>query len=194
MALYREALARFAEVYARAQATGQRNVNAMSLATVDPEGRPSNRIVLLKGVDERGFVFYTDVRSRKGAALTANPVAALCFYWEPIEEQVRVEGRIEPVTDAEVEADYAARPRSARILHWASVQSQPLASRDVLAARVTEIANRFPDDPIARPGSWGGFRVVPEHIEFWRGARDRLHERVVYSYQDGTWRRGLLQP
>ncbi len=194
MALYREALERFDEVYARARAAGQRNVDAMSLATVGTDGRPSNRMVLLRGVDERGFAFYTDRRSRKGADLAANPIAAACFYWEPIEEQVRMEGRIEAVTESEIEEDYAARPRAARILHWASTQSRPLDSREALVARVNEISERHPRDPVPRPESWAGYRLVPERIEFWRGARDRLHERVVYAREGGTWHRGLLQP
>lgn len=194
MELYREALDRFEAAYTRAQATGQRNVNAMSLATVSPEGRPSNRMVLLKGADQRGFVFYTDLRSRKGTDLAVNAGVALCFYWEPLEEQIRVEGAVEPVPESEVVADFETRPRSARLLHWASAQSQPLASRDVLSARVSEISQRYPRDPVPRPESWVGFRVVPERIEFWRGAPDRMHERVVYWHEDGAWRRGLLQP
>lgn len=170
--------------------------NAMSLATIDPDGRPSVRIVLLKSHDGDGFVFYTNRQSRKGLALTAHPAAALCFHWKSLGRQVRVEGAAHPVSDAESDAYYNSRPVGSRIGAWASDQSRPLPDRATLVARVAEQAARFPGPDIPRPPHWGGYRLVPDRIEFWHDGAERLHTRVLYTRKaDGDgWSRGLLYP
>jgi pyridoxamine 5'-phosphate oxidase len=167
--------------------------DAMVLSTVDPAGRPSGRYVLLKTVDERGFVFFTNFGSRKAAALTANPVAALTFYWPP-DTQVRIEGRVERVSDDEADAYFATRPREYQLGAWASRQSAPLVSRQALDERVAEAARRFDGKAVARPSFWGGYRVVPDSIEFWTRDQHRLHEREHYERRDGVWTRSLLFP
>lgn len=187
--LYDQALDRFAEVYARAGKCGIVEPNAMNLATVDANGQPSSRVVLLKGYDRRGFVFYTNHNSRKGRDLAAVPLAALCFYWEPLLEQVRIEGRVETVSDDEAEAYWATRPRNSQISAWASQQSEPLDSNAELERRMTEITERYRDQNVPRPSYWSGYRVVPELIEFWQGGeyRHRIHERACYRKQHGAW-------
>jgi pyridoxamine 5'-phosphate oxidase len=165
----------------------------MVLATVDPDGRPSARYVLLKGVDARGFVFYTNVESRKAKAMATHPFAALTFYWPP-ETQVRIEGDVERVTDADADAYFATRPRASQIGAWASVQSAELESRGALDARVAEIEKRFAGAAIARPPFWTGFRVVPRSIEFWTRDPARLHARVSYQRRGGEWTSTLLFP
>lgn len=167
---------------------------AMTLATVDDAGRPSARIVLLKDVDERGFVFYTNYESRKGAELLAHPWAALCFHWQPLERQVRVEGRVEQVSAAEADAYFASRHRMSRIGAWASRQSATLDSDATLEARVHEVEARFGDGDVPRPPHWSGFRVVPSRIEFWRGRPYRLHERLLYERMNGAWQVRRLFP
>ena len=167
--------------------------DAMVLSTVDPDGRPSARYVLLKGVDDRGFVFYTNVESRKAKALAAHPEAALTFYWPPA-TQVRIEGSVERVSDAEADAYFATRPRESQIGAWASLQSAGLASRAALDARVLEVERRFEDAAVSRPPFWTGFRVVAHSIEFWTRDPARLHERVVYQRGSGEWTRSLLFP
>jgi pyridoxamine 5'-phosphate oxidase len=169
--------------------------DAMVLSTVDPDGRPSARFVLLKSVDAHGFVFYTNLESRKAKALAAHPDAALTVYWPP-QTQVRVEGRVEPVTDAEADAYFATRPRGSQIGAWASLQSSELASRDALDQRIAEIETRFAGVPVPRPPFWSGYRVVPSLIEFWTRDVSRLHERVRFQRQHagGAWTRALLYP
>ena len=167
--------------------------DAMVLSTVDPDGRPSARYVLLKGVDDRGFVFYTNVESRKAKALAAHPDAALTFYWPPA-TQVRIEGSVERVSDAEADAYFATRPRESQIGAWASLQSAGLASRAALDARVLEVERRFEDAAVSRPPFWTGFRVVAHSIEFWTRDPARLHERVVYQRGSGEWTRSFLFP
>ena len=167
--------------------------DAMVLSTVDPDGRPSARYVLLKGVDDRGFVFYTNVESRKAKALAAHPEAALTFYWPPA-TQVRIEGSVERVSDAEADAYFATRPRESQIGAWASLQSAGLASRAELDARVHDVERRFEDAAVSRPPFWTGFRVVAHSIEFWTRDPARLHERVVYQRGSGEWTRSLLFP
>jgi pyridoxamine 5'-phosphate oxidase len=167
--------------------------DAMVLSTVDPDGRPSARYVLLKGIDDRGFVFYTNAESRKAKALAAHPDAALTFYWPPA-TQVRIEGSVERVSDAEADAYFATRPRESQIGAWASLQSAALASRAALDARVLEVERRFEDAAVSRPPFWTGFRVVAHSIEFWTRDPARLHERVVYQRGSGEWTRSLLFP
>ncbi len=154
--------------------------NAMALATADARGRPSVRMVLLKGVDERGFVFYTNLNSDKGRQLTENPFAALCFHWKTMRRQVRIEGPVERVSDAEADAYYASRARDSRIGAWASKQSRPLASRFELEKRVARYAAKYALGDVPRPPFWSGFRVLPERIEFWIDRPFRLHERLVF--------------
>jgi pyridoxamine 5'-phosphate oxidase len=167
--------------------------DAMVLSTVDPDGRPSARYVLLKGVDDRGFVFYTNIESRKAKGLAAHPYAALTFYWPPT-TQVRIEGEVEPVPDADADAYFATRPRGSQIGAWASMQSAGMATRAELEARVHEVEVRFKDAAVTRPPFWSGFRVVARSIEFWTRDPARLHERVVYQRANGQWTRALLYP
>jgi pyridoxamine 5'-phosphate oxidase len=168
--------------------------DAMVLSTVDPDGRPSGRYVLLKAVDHRGFVFYTNLDSRKARALRVNPDAALCFYWAPLGKQVRIEGRVEPVTDAEADSYFATRPRDSQIGAWASQQSAVLDSPATLAEKVTAIRARFGDGVVSRPPFWSGFRVVPTMIEFWTRDPARLHQRERYDWHEDGWTRSLLYP
>ena len=168
--------------------------DAMVLSTVDPEGRPSARYVLLKGVDERGFVFYTNLGSRKARALAAHPHAALTFYWPALDKQVRVEGDVERVSDAEADAYFASRPRASQIGAWASKQSASLASAASLDERIRNIRERFDGAPVPRPPFWSGFRVVAQSIEFWTRDPARLHERVLFQRSNGQWERSLLFP
>lgn len=166
----------------------------VALATADARGRPSVRIVLLRGVDERGFVFFTNYRSRKGRELEQNPYAALCFHWVSLDEQIRVEGPVERVSDAESDEYFATRPRGSQLGAWASDQSAPLASRELLEERYREIEARFGDQPVARPAFWGGYRLIPERIEFWYGRPDRLHDRVLYTRDRTGWRIERMYP
>ena len=164
------------------------------LATADEEGRPSARLVLLRGADSRGFVFFTNYDSRKGRELTSNPHAALCFYWSSLDEQIRVEGRVERVTSEESDAYFAGRPRGSQLGAWASDQSQVLSSRETLEEKYREIERRFDGQPVQRPPFWGGFRLIPSRIEFWYGRPDRLHDRVLYVRAANSWRIERLYP
>jgi pyridoxamine 5'-phosphate oxidase len=168
--------------------------SAVVLATADAEGRPSARVVLLKGFDEHGFVFYTNLQSRKGNELQANPHAALCFYWSPLYQQVRVEGRIEIVSDAEADAYFATRPRGSQIGAWASKQSASLKSRDQLEADFQAVEKKFAGREVPRPPFWSGFRLIPERIEFWESRENRLHDRTVYTRENDEWILEKLYP
>jgi pyridoxamine 5'-phosphate oxidase len=167
---------------------------AFALATVDAGGNPSVRIVLLKGVDERGFVFYTNHESRKGRELLTSRRAALCFHWQLLEIQVRVEGRVETVSDADADAYFASRARGSQIGAWASIQSQPIAQPGDLDARVADVERRFEGKSVVRPPHWSGFLVVPDRIEFWKGMPSRLHVRDVYTRDGGSWTTQRLYP
>ena len=171
----------FREMFAAARVREPFECNAMTLATVDSAGRPSARIVLLKSFDERGFVFHTNRESRKGGELDGQKVAALCFHWPKGEQQVRVEGRVERIADAESDAYFASRPRGSQLGAWASLQSQLLPARDDLVRRLAEVEKRFEGREVSRPSHWGGYRVVPRRIELWQGMASRLHERRVFE-------------
>jgi pyridoxamine 5'-phosphate oxidase len=168
--------------------------DAVALATSTRAGHPSLRMVLLKGFDARGFVFYTNYRSRKGRELARNARASLMFYWGELERQVRVDGRIEKVTARESDEYFATRPRGSQLSAWASPQSEPVANRGALERRYAAYARKYPG-AVPRPPHWGGYRLVPEAIEFWQGCNDRLHDRVVYRRDArGRWTIGRLAP
>ena len=171
------------------------DANAMTLATTTPDGVPSARIVLLKGADARGFVFYTNLESRKGEELAANSRAALLFHWKPQGRQVRIEGRVERVTDAEADVYYATRARVSRLGAWASDQSRVLPDRAELERRLATYQAKYPGEDIPRPPNWSGFRVIPERFEFWQNMPFRLHDRTVYTKAaNGGWTPGKLFP
>ena len=179
-----------------ARAAGTREPNAMTLATATTSGVPSARTVLLKGVD-RGFCFYTNVDSRKGRELVENPRAALVFWWPELERQVRVEGAVERVGDAAADAYFASRPRGSRLGAWASPQSRPVPNRGALETLLREVEQEHDGDDVPRPGFWGGFRVVPDAVEFWQGRQSRLHDRHVYRRDEAAasgWRTERLAP
>jgi pyridoxamine 5'-phosphate oxidase len=192
-------IAAFTAWFADAKRSEPNDPNAMTVATSTAEGVPSARIVLLKDYDARGFVFYTNKQSRKGGELSANPHAALLFHWKTLQRQVRIEGRIEDVTDAEADAYYASRARISRLGAWASEQSRPLPSRAVLEARLAEIEARHPGESVPRPPHWSGYRVLPVRFEFWQDMPFRLHDRTIYTRSPGAadgggWEIGKLFP
>ncbi len=195
-ALYQNALDTFADLLLQAKQSQDPEPTAMTVATVGSNGRPAARTVLLKGVDARGFVFYTNFNSRKGQQLAINPYAALLFHWRFLQEgvQVKIEGTVETVSAAEADAYFSSRPRGSQIGAWASLQSQTLASREVFEERVAEVEKQYHGMDVPRPAHWSGFRVVPERIEFWYGARFRLHERQSYERIDGMWTQCMLYP
>ena len=177
-----------------AEQTEINDPNAMVVGTATSDGRPSLRVILLKGVDRRGFVFYTNKESRKGGELTANPHASLLFHWKSLRRQIRIEGAVEDVTDAEADAYFETRPRISRLGAWASHQSRPLEKRTILEERLAEMEGRFPNE-IPRPAHWSGYRVLPERFEFWQDMPYRLHDRTVYVRSAaGVWEQSKLCP
>jgi pyridoxamine 5'-phosphate oxidase len=190
----------FDQWFAEAEATEVNDPNAMSLATATRDAAPSVRIVLLKGVDPKGFVFYTNLESRKGGELIANPQAALNFHWKALRRQVRVEGPVEPVLPEEADAYFASRPYGSRVGAWASIQSRPLDDRKTLEERVAAFSERYPESDavgVPRPPHWSGFRVTPRRIEFWQDMPFRLHDRLIYRRSDlsvPVWETERLYP
>lgn len=184
----------FSKWFGEAIAAQVPEANAMTVSTATAEGRPSSRILLIKDFDQRGFTFFTNYESRKGRELDSNPFASLLFYWIELERQVRIEGRVERISDAENDAYYNSRPVKSRLGAIASAQSRPVASREVLEARVQEVEKQYGDHPV-RPPHWGGYRLVPDYLEFWQGRPSRLHDRIAYTRQaDGSWQLQRLQP
>jgi pyridoxamine 5'-phosphate oxidase len=195
-ALYQEALATFGALLEQARASGDSEPTAMTLATADAAGRVSARIVLLKGFDAAGFRFYTNYESLKASQLAAHPRVALCFHWKLLRDQVqvRIEGSVAKTSDADSDAYFASRPRGSQIGAWASLQSQALPDRETFELRVAEFERRFEGSDVPRPAHWGGYVVQPDRIEFWYGAKYRLHERVTYVRERGVWTKGMLYP
>jgi pyridoxamine 5'-phosphate oxidase len=187
-------VARFHELLERARRASPFDPTAAALATADARGRPSVRVVLVKAFDARGFVFHTNRESRKGRELAENPRAALCFHWPAIGEQVRAEGEVSPLGDAESDAYFATRPRASRIGAWASRQSARLGSREELLAAVRAVEARFAGGEVPRPPFWGGYVLRPESIEFWTSAEDRLHERTLFVREGAGWSESSLYP
>ncbi len=184
----------FESWFAEARAAEPNDAEAMTLATATPDGAPSARMVLLKGHDARGLVFYTNSQSRKGEELSANPRAALLFHWKSLRRQVRAEGRIAPVDEAEADAYFASRARDSQLGAWASDQSRPLSNRDLFERRFAEMAAQYDGRDVPRPPHWWGYRLVPDRIEFWSDRPHRLHERRLFVRDGEGWREGLLYP
>ncbi|MBS1151406.1 MAG: Pyridoxamine 5-phosphate oxidase [Myxococcaceae bacterium] len=191
---WNEPFARFAEVFELAKQSQPKDPNAATLASVDAKGRPSARVVLMKEFDSRGFVVYTNYESQKGRELIGQKVAALNFYWPSLDRQVRIEGTVEQVTAAESDEYFASRPRVSQLGAWASTQSQPLDDRKTLEQRVVDFGAKFEGQRVPRPPHWGGFRILPERIEFWTGRESRLHDRLVYEKRGSGWVKGALFP
>ena len=184
----------FDEWFAKAKASEPNDPDAMALATATPDGRPSVRMVLLKGFGPGGFTFYTNLDSRKGAEVAANPNAALLFHWKSLRRQIRIEGPLEQVNDADADSYFATRGRDSQLGAWASYQSRPLDSRATFEKRFEEVAHRFEGDAVPRPTRWSGFALKPELFEFWSDRPHRLHERRIFTPAPGGWREGLLYP
>jgi pyridoxamine 5'-phosphate oxidase len=188
-------LRQFGSWFGEASLSEVPEVNAMALATATPEGHPSVRMVLLRGFDERGFTFFTNYESRKARELEENPRAALVMFWHELERQVRIEGRVERVSDEESDRYFHGRPAGSRIGAWASPQSRVIAGRDALEALYAEAEARYPEGAIPRPSNWGGYRVIPDAIEFWQGRPNRLHDRLLYTrLPEGGWLIERLAP
>lgn len=187
-------IARVNDGIQRAGAAGVIEPTAMAVATVGEHGRPAVRTLLLKHADEHGFVFYTNLESRKGQELARFPWASLCFWWGPLVEQIHIEGRVKPVTPAEADEYFASRPRGSQIGAWGSRQSETLASRQVLIDQVAAAEKRFEGKDVPRPEYWSGFRLIPDRFEFWYGRENRLHERIEYRFENTRWVERVLSP
>ena len=191
---YSEAIERFGELFRRAAEGPNQEPAAVTLATADADGHPSARVVLLRRFDERGFVFFTNSRSRKGHDLEVNPQAALCFYWDFLGEQIRIEGKSEQVADEESDDYWLHRPRESRIGAWASRQSERLDNRIALEAEIELIKQKYSNQEVPRPPHWYGYRVVPKRIEFWQEGAYRVHTRTIYQYSADGWEKFSLYP
>ena len=189
-----DAMAQFTRWWDEAVRSDIDEVNAMTLATVAPDGMPSARIVLLKGYDEHGFVFFTNYESEKGKHLERQQKASLLFFWKELERQVRIEGSVEKVTSAESDAYYNSRPFGSRLGAWASPQSQPIENREWLEKKLESISEAYNESTITRPPNWGGYRVKPKSIEFWQGRSSRLHDRIKYAKSEAGWQLVRLAP
>ncbi|MBC7571139.1 MAG: pyridoxamine 5'-phosphate oxidase [Spirosoma sp.] len=187
-------MAQFRRWFDAALGAGVPEPNAMHLSTVNADGRPDGRIVLIKDVSDAGFVFYTNYESRKGQELLGQPFAALTFFWPELERQIRIEGRVEKVSDAESDAYYASRPRGSQIGAWVSQQSRIITNRAVLETRQRDLEAQFADQSVPRPPYWGGFRLVPDALEFWQGRPSRLHDRIHYRREENSWVLERLSP
>jgi pyridoxamine 5'-phosphate oxidase len=187
-------IARFAELFERAAREAPFDHTAAALATVDDQGQPSVRVVLVRSFDDRGFVFFTNYASRKGRDIERNPAGALCSYWPWLDEQVRIEGRLTRVTPDESDAYFASRPRGSQIGAWASTQSEPLSARSELEARYFDSEREYDGQTVPRPPHWGGYRLRPERIEFWKAGAYRLHDRWLYTRTADGWQMELLYP
>jgi len=187
-------IAQFGVWFGEALAADLIEPNAMVLSTIHPNGSPSGRVVLLKGFDEQGFVFYTNYQSQKAADIQAHSLAALTFWWDKLERQVRIEGRVKPVSSFESDAYFDVRPRGSQIGAWVSAQSQVIESREVLYQKQAELEAHFAQTTIVRPPHWGGYRVVPESVEFWQGRSSRLHDRLRYRREAQNWLIERLSP
>ena len=185
---------KFGAWMAEAEASELNDPNAMTLATSSAAGRPAARILLLKGWDERGFVFYSNLESRKADELHENAQAALLFHWKSLRRQVRIEGRVSLVSAAEADEYFASRPRGSKLGAWASAQSRPLPSRAAFETRLAEVDERFPGEDVPRPQHWSGWRLVPDYVEFWQDREFRLHDRLVFRRKGDGWESGLLYP
>lgn len=187
-------LAFFHKWFTEAEAAQITEINAMTLATVDAAMQPHARIVLLKGLDQKGFVFFTNYDSVKGRDINTNPKAALVFFWKELERQVRIEGVIEKVSEDESNSYFNSRPASSRIGAWASPQSKEIPDRNILDLNYARYEKEFSDIDIPRPQHWGGYRVIPNHIEFWQGRASRMHDRILFTKNEGNWDRSRLAP
>ncbi len=187
-------LTQFSQWFEEARQAEVPEPNAMHLTTVSAQGQPSGRIVLLKGLDETGFVFYTNYESHKGKNLAENPLASLTFFWAELERQVRIEGKVEKVSEEESTAYFHSRPHASQLGAWASPQSQTIESREVLENNFKELEEKYEEGKVPKPAHWGGFRLIPEQIEFWQGRPSRLHERILYQKEGGDWMINRLAP
>ncbi len=185
---------RFGAWLAEAEASEPNDPNAMTVATVSASGQPAARTVLLKGWDERGFVFYTNLESRKSEEIRQNAQVSLLFYWKTLHRQIRIEGSVIPASETEADEYFASRRRISKLGAWASAQSRPLSSRAVFEARLAEMESRFPGEDVPRPANWSGWRVVPRYFEFWQDREFRLHDRLVFTRAGEGWETGLLYP